>query len=129
MPMETLSLKQTAISDLSLLRVMPFKIIINECQVTDLSPLTGGQIHELIIGPRVQNLAPLRGMPLKDCLEINSGNLDLSPLSATPLVSFFVGTSGIIDLAALLTSLITLNLWEMKLSQTADLKRFTFYAP
>ena len=129
MPMETLSLKQTAISDLSLLRVMTFKIIINECQVTDLSPLTGGQIHELIIGPRVQNLAPLRGMPLEDCLEICSGNLNLSPLSATPLMSFFVGTSGIIDIAALLTSLSAFNLWEIKQSQTADLKRFTFYAP
>ena len=127
--METLSLKQTAITDLSPLRGMPFKIIINECQVTDLSPLTGGQIHELIIGPRVQNLAPLRGMPLEDCLEICSGNLNLLQLSATPLVSFFVGTPGMIDVAALLTSLSTLNLWEIKLSQTADLKRFTFYTP
>ena len=129
MALKELNISQTKVSDLTPLRGMPLtKMIMKECQVTDLTPLTGAPISELIIGSRVRDLAPLRGMPLEQCEVIATGDLDLSPLTNVPLVSFSVGTSGIIDLAALPTSLSTLNLWGTTLRRTADLKRFTLHS-
>jgi serine/threonine protein kinase/Leucine-rich repeat (LRR) protein len=127
--LKELNISQTKVSDLTPLRGMPLtKMIMKECQVTDLTPLTGAPISDIVIGTRVQNLTPLRGMPLELCEIIATGDLDLSPLTASPLVSFSVGTSGIIDLAALPTSLSTLNLWGTTLRRTADLKRFNLHA-
>ncbi len=129
MALKELNISQTKVSDLTPLRAMPLtKMSMKESQVTDLTPLTGAPISELIIGSRVRDLAPLRGMPLEQCEVIATGDLDLSPLTTVPLVSFSVGTSGIIDLAALPTSLSTLNLWGTTLRRTDDLKRFTLHS-
>ena len=68
MPLETLTLGKTSVSDLSTLKGLQLKTLaINECdKICDLAPLQGMPLEDLTInGTKVSNLMPLQGMKLR----------------------------------------------------------------
>jgi hypothetical protein len=105
MRLEELSLANTKVSDLSALRGMPLTFLnVGAPAVTDLTPLRGIAIKRLwLTGTAVTDLGPLRGMPLEVLsLSSNTSVSDLSVLRGMALIELRLrACDGITDLLPL----------------------------
>ena len=102
-PIRTLCLQETSVSDLGPIRGMPLEILILvETKVTDLSPLAGMPLRQLkLYKEPVTNLEPLRGLPI-EVLHLGETQIsDLSPLSGMPLQSLHLQGTAVTDLSPL----------------------------
>ena len=79
MPIEILSLAQSAVSDLRPLQGMPLKELRldGSKRIADLSPLAGMKLTAIDVGGMpITDLSPLRGQPIKRREEMNAGEFE-----------------------------------------------------
>ena len=87
MPLETLSLTVSRVSDISFLKGMPLRtLFLSSTQVTDLGPLSGMALAELLLRKTpVSDIHVLEGMPLTHLNLDYTDIRDISVLRGMPL--------------------------------------------
>ncbi|MDI6774450.1 MAG: hypothetical protein QME60_03510 [Verrucomicrobiota bacterium] len=103
LPIESLSLAKTSVSDLGALRGMRLREVdLRQTPVRDLSPLAGMPLVSLDIrGTRVESLDSLRGMKLRMLAIGESAIDDISPLVGMPLERLEAAATKIRDISPL----------------------------
>ena len=104
MPLTQLSLRTTAVVDLSPLKGMPLTSL--DCStksITDLSPLQGMKLTQFLCNsPLITDFKPLQGMPLNTLELVSTQFGDLSILEGMPLTHLdILGCTNVPDLSPL----------------------------
>ena len=127
MPLRTLYMSGTFVSDLSSLKGMQLqeKIQIGRTGVTELAPLAGMPLKSIDIGVlAVTDLSPLQGMKLTNLYASFNSNLrDISVFCGMPLNSLGLALTSVSDIAPLHgMSLATLDIRETNIADLSPLK-------
>jgi serine/threonine protein kinase/Leucine-rich repeat (LRR) protein len=105
MPMKSLILKSTMVSNLRPLEGAPLRMLdlSGITVLTDINPLHGTKLTDLNLRQtKVTDLSPLRGMPLKRLILVDAkGIADLSPLRNMPLNILDIDGTTVTDIRAL----------------------------
>lgn len=103
LPLKSLSLSQSDISDISALKGLPLESLdLTESSVSDLMPLLGMKLQALYLdGTKVNDITALRGMPLRSLGLSQTQVADISPLAGMKLEGLGLNGTKVGDLSVL----------------------------
>ena len=127
MPITSLDLNRTGVTDLTPLSQLPLRYLtIKSTVCSDYSPLRHLSLESLCLDDTeaFSDLEPLANMPLRFLTLIGTSVRDLSPLKGMPIVSLRVASTAVADLTPLhgMTNLISLAIWDTNVRDLEPLR-------
>lgn len=125
LPLQSIDLGMTDVSDLSPLEGMPLQeVVLEDTPVSDISPLKGMRLSVLKLqNTQVVELSPIEGMPLK---QLNLMGLPVDSLAALhdmPLETLWIPKTRVTDLSALAEiNLVSLDIEDTQISDLSPLR-------